>query len=54
MFDVAIIGGGCAAGDLTRPAPNINFALADGAQTGAGSLASLVFPDLVMPLETAT
>jgi len=40
-----------AAGDLSRPMPNINFALADGAQAGTGCHASLLFPDLVTPLE---
>lgn len=42
-----------AAGDLCRPAPNINFALADGAQAGTGCHASLLFPDFVQPLEVA-
>ena len=42
-----------AAGDLCRPAPNINFALADGAQAGTGCHASLLFPDFVQPLEIA-
>ncbi|SDF03173.1 Thioredoxin reductase [Celeribacter baekdonensis] len=40
-----------AAGDLARPMPNINFALADGAQAGTGCHASLLFPGLVTPLE---
>jgi len=40
-----------AAGDLARPMPNINFALADGAQAGTGCHASLLFPGFVTPLE---
>ena len=39
-----------AAGDIARPMPNINFALADGAQAGTGSHASLLFPGFVQPL----
>lgn len=42
-----------AAGDPCRPALNINFALADGAQAGTGCHASLLFPDFVQPLEIA-
>lgn len=42
-----------AAGDVARPMPNINFALADGAQAGTGCHASLVFPGAVQPLERA-
>ncbi len=40
-----------AAGDVARPMPNINFALADGAQAGGGCHASLVFPGFVQPIE---
>ncbi|MFQ6549635.1 NAD(P)/FAD-dependent oxidoreductase [Aestuariibius sp. 2305UL40-4] len=40
-----------AAGDLARPAPNVNFAIADGTQAGIGCHASLVFPDFVQPLQ---
>lgn len=43
-----------AAGDLARPAPNINFALADGAQAGIASHASLLSSDLVPQLEIAS
>jgi len=39
-----------AAGDIARPMPNINFALADGAQAGSGCHASLLFPGFVKPL----
>lgn len=42
-----------AAGDVARPMPNINFALADGAMAGSGCHASLLFPGFVMPLELA-
>ncbi|MAS45211.1 MAG: pyridine nucleotide-disulfide oxidoreductase [Rhodobacteraceae bacterium] len=42
-----------AAGDLARPMPNINFALADGAQSGVACHASLLFPGFVPPLEIA-
>ncbi len=42
-----------AAGDVARPMPNINFALADGAQAGSACHASLLFPDFVAPLEIA-
>ncbi|MGF1621407.1 MAG: NAD(P)/FAD-dependent oxidoreductase [Rhodomicrobiaceae bacterium] len=42
-----------AAGDVARPMPNINFALADGAQAGVSCHASLLFPDFVTPLEIA-
>lgn len=42
-----------AAGDVARPMPNINFALADGAQAGSACHASLLFPDFVTPLEIA-
>lgn len=42
-----------AAGDVARPTPNINFALADGAQAGGGCHASLLFPDHVAPLEAS-
>lgn len=40
-----------AAGDLARPMPNINFALADGAQAGTACHASLLFPGFIQPLE---
>jgi thioredoxin reductase len=40
-----------AAGDVARPMPNINFALADGAQAGAGCHASLVVPGFIQPVE---
>lgn len=40
-----------AAGDVCRPAPNINFALGDGAQAGTGCHASLLFPPFVPALE---
>lgn len=40
-----------AAGDVARALPNINFALADGAQAAIGCHASLLFPDFVPPLE---
>ncbi|MBU0643923.1 MAG: NAD(P)/FAD-dependent oxidoreductase [Alphaproteobacteria bacterium] len=43
-----------AAGDLARPMPNINFALADGAQAGTGCHASLLFPGFVTPLEVTS
>ncbi|MDP2121936.1 MAG: NAD(P)/FAD-dependent oxidoreductase [Hoeflea sp.] len=39
-----------AAGDIARPMPNINFALADGAQAGSGCHASLLFPGFVQPV----
>lgn len=39
-----------AAGDIARPMPNINFAIADGAQAGSGSQAPLLFPGFVQPL----
>lgn len=42
-----------AAGDVARPMPNINFALADGAQAGSACHASLLFPDFIAPLEIA-
>ncbi|KGF67696.1 pyridine nucleotide-disulfide oxidoreductase [Hoeflea sp. BAL378] len=38
-----------AAGDVARPAPNINFALADGAQAGTACHASLLFPGFFQP-----
>lgn len=41
-----------AAGDIARAMPNINFALADGAQAGSACHASLLFPDFIPPLET--
>lgn len=41
-----------AAGDITRAMPNINFALADGAQAGSACHASLLFPNFVPQLET--
>ncbi len=42
-----------AAGDVARPMPNINFALADGAQAGSGCHASLLFPEIVTPVEAS-
>ncbi len=45
------IAGVFAAGDVSRPMPNINFALADGAHAGGGCHASLVFPGFVQPIE---
>ncbi|MBU4531958.1 MAG: NAD(P)/FAD-dependent oxidoreductase [Hoeflea sp.] len=44
------IAGVFAAGDIARPMPNINFALADGFQAGSGCHASLLFPGLIQPL----
>ncbi|SEN78814.1 Thioredoxin reductase [Loktanella fryxellensis] len=43
-----------AAGDVARAAPNINFALGDGAQAGTGAHASLVFPGFITPLEVSS
>lgn len=40
------------AGDIARAMPNINFALADGAQAGSVCHASLLFPNFVPQLET--
>ncbi|MDO6588254.1 hypothetical protein Q4543_22415 [Salipiger sp. 1_MG-2023] len=36
---------------VARPMPNINFALADGAQAGSACHASLLFPDIIPALE---
>tara|TARA_R110002020_G_scaffold25060_5_gene81586 strand:+ start:1267 stop:2187 length:921 start_codon:yes stop_codon:yes gene_type:complete len=43
------VAGVFAAGDVARPAPNINFALADGAQAGVACHGSLLFPGFVQP-----
>ncbi|WP_394689498.1 NAD(P)/FAD-dependent oxidoreductase [Hoeflea sp.] len=48
------IAGIFAAGDIARPMPNINFALADGAQAGIACHASLLFPGFVQPLDQDT
>lgn len=42
-----------AAGDVARAAPNISFAIGDGAQAGVAAHASLLFPAFVAPLEIA-
>jgi thioredoxin reductase len=47
------VNGVFAAGDLARPAPNINFAISDGTMAGTGCHASLVFPSFVQPLAAA-
>jgi thioredoxin reductase len=44
------VAGVFAAGDVARAMPNINFALADGAQAGGACHGSLVFPHFVQPL----
>ncbi|QFT59530.1 Thioredoxin reductase [Sulfitobacter sp. THAF37] len=40
-----------AAGDLTTPMWNVNFAVGDGARAGAGCHQSLLFPDFIPALE---
>jgi thioredoxin reductase len=45
------IDGVSAADVIARPMPNINFALANGAQAGTACYASLLFPGFVQPIE---
>lgn len=41
------------AGDLSGPAPSVNFAVGDGARAGAGCHQSLVFPGFIQPVAAA-
>lgn len=47
------IAGVFAAGDLSSPMWNLNFAVGDGTRAGIGCHQSLLFPDFVQPLEKA-
>ena len=40
-----------AAGDLARAAPSVNFAVGDGAAAGAACHQSLIFSDLIQPIQ---
>lgn len=47
------IAGVFAAGDLSSPMWNLNFAVGDGTRAGIGCHQSLLFPDFIQPLEKA-
>lgn len=42
-----------AAGDLSSPAPSINFAIGDGARAGIGCHQSMLFPGFIQPVAEA-